>query len=153
MATRDELYVAVGRALELAQLFEIELGTALLALDALETKSYLNPEADVYLRLRNSIESQTLGKSLNQIKRKLSLNEDLESLFQAALDSRNTLAHHFFPKHGLKVIEAEGRNKMVADALEIQSKLQRAYSVARHISELLVKGVLLLKKAHEKNEA
>ena len=149
MATRDELYVEVGRALELAQLFETELGTALLALDALETKSYLNPQADAYLRLRNSIESQMLGRSLKQIKGKLELNEDLETLFQAALDSRNTLAHHFFPKHGLKIIEAEGRDKMIARAREIQSKLQRAYSVAQHISELLVKGLFLLKKTHE----
>jgi len=47
MASREDVYVAFGRAAELAQLFETEVGTSLLAFDALETKSYRDPKASV----------------------------------------------------------------------------------------------------------
>jgi hypothetical protein len=40
MATREAVYVAFGRAAEVAQLLETEIGTALLALDALETERW-----------------------------------------------------------------------------------------------------------------
>jgi hypothetical protein len=46
MATVEQVYHDAGRALEASNLLETELGTCLLALDALETGSFANPDAD-----------------------------------------------------------------------------------------------------------
>jgi hypothetical protein len=80
MATRGDVYLRTGRGLELAQLLETEIGTALLALDGLMTRSHLNPDPHKYLRLRDAIASQTLGKSLRQMRERLKLHEDLEGI-------------------------------------------------------------------------
>ena len=44
VATREDVYCAFGRAYELAQLFETELGTALMAFDGLKNKRYADPD-------------------------------------------------------------------------------------------------------------
>jgi hypothetical protein len=64
-------------------------GHALLALDALITKSYLNADAGAYRRLRDAIDQQTLGQSLQQMRERLPLAGDPDSLFRAALKTRN----------------------------------------------------------------
>jgi hypothetical protein len=148
MATREVVYREFGKAAEIAQLLETELGTALLALDALETKSFLRPGADAYLRLRDAIDKQTLGHSIKQIRKRLSLTEDLGGLFQRALETRNLLTHRFYPQHGLAILDVEGRKKMVIHLVESQAELNRAYLAAQHFSELLVNAVKLLKKVH-----
>ena len=122
------------------------MGRRFLALDALETKSFLRPDADAYVRLRDAIDKQTLGRSLKQMAARLKLAEDLAILFEGALETRNLLAHRFFPQHGLAILDGSGRNKMALHLVKIQVELQRAYSAAQHMSELLVKSVMLLKK-------
>ena len=61
MATQEGVYPDAGRALEAANLLETELGTCLLALDALERGSHIKPDDDAYLRLREAIDSKTLA--------------------------------------------------------------------------------------------
>ena len=146
MATREAVYQAVGKALELAQLLETEIGTSLLALDALETKSFLRPDADAYMRLREAIDRQTLGRSLDQIKKRLNLDGNLEEVFADALESRNILAHRFYAQHGMSIFEPAGCDRMIAHIDKLREKLMPAYSRAQYISELLVNGVRLLAK-------
>jgi len=141
MTSRDQLYARSGRALEICQLLEKEIGTALLALDALMTKSHLQPNADNYLRLRDAIEKQTLGQSLKQMRERLKLQEDLEEVLQDALLARNTLAHHFFARHGLKVLEADGRSGMLQDLNELITALQHGYDLAGNVARALVEAV------------
>jgi hypothetical protein len=62
MATVEQVYHDAGRALEAASLLETELGTCLLALDALETRSFANPDTEAYRRLLEAMESNTLGR-------------------------------------------------------------------------------------------
>jgi hypothetical protein len=153
MASRDDVYLAVGRALELCQLLETEIGTTLLCLDALDTKSYLDPDAKAYLRLQQAIDDQTLGRSLSQIKKRLDIKEDLETLFDEALRARNLLAHRFYPMHSTRIFDAEGCARMIAHIDQLREKLMPAYSSAQHLSELLVSSVRLLKKASSKGDA
>jgi len=138
MASRESAYEQFGRAAHTAQMLEWNIGNALLALDALITKSFLKPDADAYLRLREAIDKQTLGQSLKQMREKLPLVGDLDSLFIAALQTRNRLAHHFFPNHNAAWLDDAGRDTMVADLRDIDHELRRASAVAQNISSALV---------------
>lgn len=153
MPTRELVYQMYGRAAELTQLLETEIGTALLALDALETKSFLSPNSDAYLRLRNAIESQTLGKSLRQMRERLRLLEDLETVLSDALLTRNHLAHRFYPEHGLAIMEENGRVEMLKRLEAMTATLSRAYAIAGNVAQALVTGVQLMKAAHEQKLA
>ena len=141
MASRETVYQCFGRAAELAQLLEMEVGTSLLALDALESKRFLAIDPDAYLRLRTAIESQTLGQALRRMREKLQLIDDLELVLVEALRFRLRLAHRFFPEHGLSMLTEDGRLKMVSELMEICDTLQRAYSVASNVSFALVSSI------------
>jgi hypothetical protein len=142
MASREDVYVQFGRAAEMAQMLEREIGTALLALDGLETKSYLKPDADAYRRLTQATEAQTLGASLKQMGKYLDLKNETGGTFSKALETRNRLAHRFYAAHGLAMIDDAGRDKMVDDLREIQAILSAAYAIASPLSSALVKTLL-----------
>jgi hypothetical protein len=148
MASRETVHEHFGRAAQFAQLLEMEIGTALLAIDALETQSFLSPNADAYRRLKEAIDRQTLGRSLNQIKSQLQLTDDIESQFVSALERRNTLTHRFYVSHGLKFLDEAGRDTMVLELQSISSELNRAWLSAQRISETLVRGVHMLSRLH-----
>lgn len=150
MATREEVYIEYGRAAEVAQLLETEIGTALLALDALETKSFVNPDADTYKRLRDAIDGQTLGASLKQMGKYLDLKNDTGGLLSRALETRNLLTHRFYRQHGFAILEDAGRAKMAKHLREIHAQLSEAYAIAGYLSQTLVSSVMLLKKVHGK---
>ncbi|MEH2556091.1 hypothetical protein V1286_003620 [Bradyrhizobium algeriense] len=147
MATVEQVYHDAGRALEAANLLETELGTCLLALDALETGSYANPDADAYARLREAIDSNTLGRSIRAIKAKLQITDSVDAVFQDALEARNLLAHRFFPHHGLKVHDPAGRDEMVAHIDRLRDAIWSAYTIAGKWSPLLVAAVRVLMRA------
>lgn len=148
MTSREDVYHDAGKALELAQLLETEIGTALLALDALEKKSFIRQDADAYRRLLDAIDKQTLGRSLDKIRKQLNLTENLEVLFTEALDARNFLAHRFFPHHGLAILESGGCTAMALHIQDLRSKLLPAYNTAQNIASILVSSVALLHKVH-----
>jgi hypothetical protein len=141
VTTREELYLRAGRGLELCQLLETEIGTALLALDALVTRSHLKPDPDQYLRLRDAIEKQTLGRSLKQMKEKLKLQEDLEEILANALKARNDLAHKFYARHGLKIIDDAGRTEMLSYLNVLIRTLEQGYGLAGNVAAALVHAV------------
>ena len=150
MASREEVYIEFGKAAEVAQLLETEIGTALLALDALENKSFISPDADAYMRLRNAIDGQTLGAALKQMGKYLDLKNDSGGVLSRALETRNLLTHRFYRQHGFAILEDAGRAKMAKHLREIHAQLNEAYVVAGHLSQTLVSAVMLLKKVHDK---
>lgn len=139
--SRSQVYEQFGRAMELAQLFETEVGTALLALDAIERKSFISPDPEAYKRLSTAIAAQTLGRSLAQMKERLHLTEDLEQEFASALKIRNHLAHRFFPDHGIRFLEESGQLEMLSRLKEACTTMQRAYTIAGNVAHALVKAV------------
>jgi hypothetical protein len=153
LASRDDVYLAVGKAIELCQLLETEIGTALLAIDGLETRSYTKPNAEAYIRLQEAIDSQTLGRSLAQIKKRLDVSENLETLFAEALEARNFLTHRFYAHHGFRIFDAEGCDRMVAHVDQLRCKLNPAYSTAQNLSELLVNSLHLAKHSLKRSDA
>lgn len=137
--SRSQVYEQFGRALELAQLFEMEVGTALLALDVIERRGVTHP--DPYKRLSADIASQTLGRSLAQMKERLHIAEDLEQEFASALKIRNHLAHRFFPDHGIRFLEESGQIEMLNRLTEACATMQRAYTIAGNVAHALVEAV------------
>ena len=141
MATREAVYREFGRAAELAQLLETEIGNF----------RPRRPRNQEFFEARrghraasDAIDKQTL--TLKQMAARLKLAEDLAILFEGALETRNLFAPSVLPQHGLAILDGSGRNKMALHLVKIQVELQRAYSAAQHMSELLVKSVMLLKK-------
>lgn len=149
MATVEEVYHDAGRALEAACLLETELGTCLLVLDALETGSFAKADADAYLRLREAIDSNTLGQSIRAIKRKLSITEDIDSVFLDALEARNFLAHRFFLHHGMNIHDPGGRDQMVAHIDKLRDAIWPAYTIAGNWSSLLMAALQVLVRAKQ----
>ena len=105
------------------------------------TKSHLRPDPDKYLRLRDAIEKKTLGHSLRQMRERLKLQDDLESVLNNALAARNDLAHRFYARHGLLVIETEGRREMLRDINDLIATLERGYALAGSVARALVVAV------------
>jgi hypothetical protein len=142
MSTRQEVYEAAGRALEVSQMLEMELGTALLALDAMETNSFLAPNPDTYQRLRQEIDGLTLGKALKRIGKKLNIAEDLEVAFADALKARNFVAHHLFKRNSLAMLDEETRMELLEEARNAFQVIHPAYSLAQDIAVDLTHQVL-----------
>jgi len=140
MASRESVYEQFGRAAHTAQMLKWDLGTALLAIDAIDTKSFLKPDADAYLRLRNAIDRKTLGRSLKQIRKKLKLADDVDLVtrFDAASNTRNRLTHHFFRNHHAAWFDDAGRDAMVADLRNIDADLSQAWGIAQGIASALI---------------
>lgn len=143
MATREQVYHDAGRALELANLLEVELGTCLLVLDVLEGGG-VAPDADAFRRLQDAIDGHTLGRSIRAIKGKLNITDDEGTMFQDALDARNFLAHRFFPSYGMKIHDDTGRDEMVARIDQLWETMWSAYSAAGLWSSLLLDAARLL---------
>jgi hypothetical protein len=145
MASRDDVYLAYGQLAELAQLLEVELGTALLAHDALKRKWYISPGADAARRLLEAIERHTLGQTLSAIRSRLDIKDDLSAIFDQALQARNVLMHSFFPKHGLAIDTDSGRDAMIRHLNDLRPCLEQAYRSAGYLSQLLIQAFSVLK--------
>jgi hypothetical protein len=148
VATREDVYLAFGRLAELAQLFETELGTALLGYDALERKAYIQPDPDAYRRLQDAISAKTLGATLKAIRSQFDVQGDLGELFDRALTARNALTHGFFLHHGMAIHSDAGRDAMMKHLDELRASLEPAYQAAGNLAQILLSAMRLLKKVH-----
>lgn len=130
MADRHELYAKYGIAAEAAQLFETELGTLLLALRGLENDWHLVSDGAAARDVLDTIDRSTLGRVLNDLKRHITIEGDLEEGFSSALKVRNRLMHGFFERHNFKIQTKKGRREMVADLDRLHGELFAAWRVA-----------------------
>jgi hypothetical protein len=131
----------LGKALEKAQLLETAMGNALLAFDALETGSFLKPDADAYLRLRDAIDHQTLGRSLKKMQRWLNVPEDPESFFSRALEARNFLVHHLIRHYGVDLLNQSKHPEIVAHITRLERDMDTAYAIAERVTTLLMAAI------------
>ena len=134
----DDVYLEFGRAADLAQAFECELGTALLVQDAIEAGLHSFPDADAGDRLQQAIDRRTLGASLNVFRTRFTLDNEVENTFKRALEIRNSLMHGFFLLRFPSVQTADG-NRTIVDELRLyQRDLERARASAGRISTRLI---------------
>ena len=130
MATREELYAKFGITAEAAQLFETELGTLLLSVNAIENGWHVTPDPVNARKALDQIEAQTLGRLLGVLKGKVAFDEHLVERFASALKARNRLNHGFYQRHNFKIQTDEGRDVMIADLEELHEELFQVWRMA-----------------------
>ncbi len=141
MATRDELYTKFGITAEVAQLFETELGTLLLAVTGLENGWYIAPDPEKARKALDQIEAHTLGRLFGALRGKIEFENDLTDQFASGLKARNQLNHGFFQRHNFKIQTNEGREVMVSNLEELHEELFQAWQVASSMTVAILKLV------------
>jgi hypothetical protein len=137
VATRDELYAKFGRAAEAAQLFETDLGTMLLALEAFKMGWHRSLDPELAAKFYGAVNRKTLGQLLASVREHVTFDEIVQTKFQSALVARNRLNHSFFQHHNLAIQNVDGREKMIADLEELHTELFQAWQIAQKLAELL----------------
>ncbi len=145
LTTRDELYAKFGITAEAAQLFETELGTLLLAVNALENGWHIVPDPVQARKELNQIEKHTLGRLIGALRGKVDFEADLEDRFASALKARNRLNHGFYERHNFKIQSDEGRDVMFADLEELHQELFQTWQIASAMTDAMSK---LVQKLH-----
>ena len=125
-----ELYAEFGIASEKAQLLEIEAGNYVLAFLGIFFKpdKISNEQRDFLKNLIDDMNHATLGKLLKSVKGLAEFDESFLKLFDAALEQRNYLAHHFFRSHNFAIYSADGRKVMIEELKSIQRQLDIAHA-------------------------
>lgn len=137
MANRHELYAKYGITAEAAQLFETELSTLLLALRGLENGWHVVPDGAAAQEALTSIDRSTLGRVLNDLKRHIAIEGDLEESFSSALNARNRLMHGFFERYNFKIQTDDGRRAMIADLDGLHRELFAAWQAAGKLTTII----------------
>ena len=143
MANRHELYAKYGIAAEAAQLFETDLGTLLLCLRGLAEGWHVVPDGEAARDVLVSIDRSTLGRLLNDLKRHIKVEGDLEEGFMLGLTARNRLMHGFFERHNFKIQTEDGRREMIADLDRLHGELFAAWQTAHTLSTIISEAVRL----------
>ena len=147
MPTIEDVYCKFGMTAEVAQLFETELGTILLARkgEKLGWHFKANPEqaGDLYSKPTR----KTLGQVLESIRGLLDLDEQVPETFELALGARNRLNHGFFERHNFAMYSEQGRASMVEELEAINVQLIEAYNVAQPAAVQLVARVRAARKS------
>lgn len=137
MADRHELYAKYGIAAEAAQLFETELGTLLLGLRGLDEGWHILPDGEAAREVLDTVDRSTLGRLLNDLKRHITIEGDLEAGFATALKARNQLMHGFFERHNFKIQTEEGRRDMIANLDALHGELFAAWRAADKLTTII----------------
>lgn len=145
MATRDELYAKFGITAEAAQLFETELGTLLLSVNALENGWHVTPDPVRGRKTLDQIEAHTLGRLLGVLKGKAAFDDHLAERFVSALTARNRLNHGFYERHNFKIQTDEGRDVMIADLEKMHEELFQVWQIASGLTTAMTELMLKLR--------
>ena len=137
MADRHELYSKYGIAAEAAQLFETELGTLLLGFRGLENDWHVLPDGAAAREVLDKIDRSTVGRLLNDLKRHITIEGDLDEAFASALKARNQLMHGFFERHNLRIQTEDGRKMMIADLDRLHGECFKAWRAAGRLTTII----------------
>ncbi len=131
------MYAKFGITAEAGQLFETELGTLLLCLQAMENGWHFAPDREKGRAVLLEIDRSTLGRLLRDLKRRVRLEGDLEERLSSALDARNRLNHGFYERHNFRIQTDEGRDEMMADLEALHDELFEAWRIAGAMASLV----------------
>ncbi|HAU38769.1 MAG TPA: hypothetical protein DCX07_13765 [Phycisphaerales bacterium] len=71
---------------------------------------------------------KTFGQVFEEIKKHISLSNDLEIELKKSLNIRNNLAHHFFVQHNVDLLSKTGRRKMILELVDTIEFLKKTDS-------------------------
>jgi len=133
MTKIDDVYKKFGETGEAAQLLEAQLGNTLLKIRVDEEYLTTNQNKKLARSILTKIERSTLGGLLNSVK-KVGGWENLESLFQKALNERNRLSHSFYREHNFRRNSNEGCEIMIKDLKKMYTTILEAYKISLILS-------------------
>ncbi len=134
MPTLDDVYRKFGEASEATQIIETTLNTMLLKSRLMDEGLLENNDPTRAMDILESVNRQTLGRLLKNLKNHTQSLDVLEGLLSRALQERNRLFHSFYREHDFRRNSDEGRAVMMEDLESIHSVLLEA------IKALLVLG-------------
>jgi hypothetical protein len=137
----DEVYRKFGETAEAAQLLETELGTMLLTIRASDKGLFGQPNQTLAEEILRTIDRQTLGQLLKNLKGRNQSFDGLESLLWNALEERNRLFHSFYRQHNFRRNCDEGRELMLRDLGAIHDALLNAYQAVMLLSGVDLKAM------------
>jgi hypothetical protein len=126
------LYIAVGMAVQMAQLVEKELALVLLLPTHSEGKRL--PTADEINKTKEEVDRMTFGQLLRRLKRVATISPEFEQRLDEGLRKRNFLIHHFFDFYGADIAITSVREKMIAELESIQELLHPLYQKFSELS-------------------
>jgi hypothetical protein len=142
---RRELYYEFGRAAEMAQVLETEIGNLALvyATMLVDTSKITDEQRHFFQALVQDVNKRTFGNLFRQIQKMAQLDDSIIATVNNALEKRNYLTHKFFRKHNFAIYSVEGRQTMLAEIREIHESLSLAHTVLSgmtgSLSQLLAK--------------
>ncbi len=128
-----EVYARYGLTSYVAQLFEVELGQFLFHIIQMQAEPWTEEEADSII---NDISQKTLGRLLNELKKKTTLEPELEQKLKDAVKNRNYLTHHFFYKNSFKFVTNRGQLEMIEELNSLREQFQEAEVIALTLSKV-----------------
>ncbi len=147
MATREDVWREFGRAAELGQLIETELGTALLAHEAIKAGAHKMPVWDAARDTLDNISRNTLGRSIRQMQRSYNLLGDVGPNLECALEARNRMNHGFYLKYGAGIESPDGCDEMIAALEDLREKMWPGYVTAAGLADALLQWFNKLRDA------
>lgn len=138
MATREDVYAKFGLTAEVAQLFETELGTLLLAREGEEREWHLKASPEKAAEFYEKLNRMTLGQILAKLRDCLDFDGRVARSFEIALNARNCLNHGFFERHNFAIFDDAGRTAMIDELEKMHSELVDAYEIAQPAASQLV---------------
>ena len=130
------LYAHFGITAYRGQCLEMEAGTLLFAF--IQTNSRITAE-EAQKAIETSIERETSGHLLKEIKKIVHFEESGLATVDDALKKRNYLVHHFFRTHALDMLSEAGRSKMINELEDIRQSFDDADALLHVITITLLK--------------
>ena len=132
--TRDDVFLAAGRALAQIHRFEHNLKGLAALVRSIET-------ADEAQAVTVDFSGFSLGPLVDHVRRLIHVDPDLEARMEEARVRRNALCHAYFQDHHESLATPDGRAELVADLRESERLFD---DVADHATDLLARLVRAL---------
>ena len=135
---QKEIYAHAGLALYWAQCLEKSLENILVINSRLSGECITLADLEAF---ENDVENQTLGRLLRNARKHIRFDGDSEKSLSLALKNRNFLAHRFFKKHAEDFFSEMGRDRMIAELIEIRECFQNADQISSLLCKALQKAL------------
>jgi hypothetical protein len=130
------VFACAGLALYSAQCFETELKHLLLALGKAQGTVVSTEEFDA---LDQDLSEKTLGRLLNAVEAKVTLDANGKGLLNHAHQMRNTLCHGWFYAKAQQFMSSSGRRSMCEELLRMVTLFEMADGFCGFVTNLLMK--------------
>ena len=133
MATRDQIMLALGKAVFAAQNFELNVGTLLLFLtvEAGDRTKFQTaegtPDEAAVLAFLDEVDRLTLGQLKGKLASMNALDDETINRISSINETRKRLIHYFVPDYTHRMETDEGRQEVLTELEAIEANLREAW--------------------------